>query len=140
MAMRNIAAALLLFTVIGAGAQEEQIAEKAPSIDKDEQRIQELSLQRDRISDEMYTVLKKIRRERETELKTDRELHKMVLNIKHQQEALEKRLKEKYPDLDKLMSERDELQSEYDMVRDKIFKLRVKKSENLNKDKPSGKE
>lgn len=140
MAIRKIALALLLTVVIGAGARADQSSEETPSIDKDEQRIQELSLHRDQISGEMYAILKKIRREREIALKTDRDLHKIVLNIEQKQQELEKRLKEKYPDLKKFMSERDELQMEYNAVRKEIFELRVKKSEKSDKDKPSGKE
>jgi len=140
MAMRNILAAVLLTFAAGVCAEETGNVEEAAPVDKDEQRIQELSLQRDQISGEMYKVLKKIRREREAGLKLDKELREMTIEIKRQQEALEARLKEKYPDLAELMLERDELQSEYDMIREKLFKLHVKKSEILNKEKPSGKE
>jgi len=138
MTMRNIVVAFLLFTVIGGNAEEAR--EESTEVEKMELRIQELSLQRDQISGDMFKVLKKVRRERQNGLKLDKELREMVLQIQKQQDALEARLKEKYPDLAKMMSERDELQSEYDLIRKNLFDLRIKKSEILDREKPSEKE
>ncbi len=136
--MRLILAALLL-TALGAGAQD--VAPKA-SADPVAMKSKALKLQREQLSQEMFKVLKKIRLQREDALRKDDELKQMTAEIRRLQEALAKRLTEKYPALGKLMLQRDDLQEEHDQVREQQLDLREKKQknlQNLKKKDPSGK-
>jgi chromosome segregation ATPase len=129
--------AALLLVALGARAQE---LTKPEPVDRTELHMKELKIQREQLDTDMFVVLKKIRMRREEALKRDQELKAMQAEIRRLQETLEKRLQEKYPELTNLVSQRDDLQEEYDIVRKQQLKLRTKKQKALKKKDPSGKE
>lgn len=135
--MRLIMTALLVAASV---AVAQEAGQPAPAVDPVEVRLQELKLQTDQLNQDMFRVLRQIRLQREEALTQDKELKALQDEIRRLQDALEKRLQEKYPAVAALVLQRDDLQEEYDQVRGEQVELRNKQLKALKQNDPSGKE